>query len=242
MAELALTHEYENKKQEEKEEQKRIKESMREEEKVLRELELVSKEAAEEEKRYQKALNRVREDLKYASKEEVEALNLKVVDLEFKLKEVEDKQQRALSMAQQTKVGHIYIISNIGSFGENIYKIGMTRRLEPLDRVRELSDAALPFKYDVHAVIFSENAPQLENDIHKYFNNQRINKVNGRKEFFKVTLDEIAEYIKPISNAEIEFTLIAEAREYRETLSIVESQIEITGNETENHYFPESLI
>jgi hypothetical protein len=242
LGELALTHEYENKKQDEREEQRRIRERMREEEKVLREIEQARKDAEEEEKRYQKALSRVKEELRYASKEEVEALNEKVSELEIKLKDAEERKERALSMAQQTKVGHIYIISNIGSFGEDIYKIGMTRRLEPLDRVRELSDAAVPFRYDVHAVIFSENAPQLEYDIHKHFNTRRINRVNGRKEFFKVSLNEIATYVKEHTNADIEFTLLAEAKEYRETLSIIESILKLEDVELKEPKFPESLV
>lgn len=242
--ELALTHEYENKRQDEKEEQRRIRESMREEEKALRDFEIARKEAEEEEKRYQKALSRVKEDLKYASKDEVDSLNGKVAELEHKLKEVEEKRERAVSMAQQTKVGHIYIISNIGSFGEDIYKIGMTRRLEPLDRVKELSDAAVPFRYDVHAVIFSENAPQLENELHKHFHSRRINKVNGRKEFFKVSLNEIAEYVNLQSNSVIEFTLMAEAREYRETLTMVEQLLKMeTVEEVINEQkYPTTLI
>ncbi len=242
--ELALTHEYENKKQSEKEEQRRIRESMREEEKALRDFEIARREAEDEEKRYQKALSRVKEDLKYASKDEIDNLNGKLVELEQKLKEAEEKRQRAVSMAQQTKVGHIYIISNIGSFGEDVYKIGMTRRLEPLDRVRELSDAAVPFRYDVHGIIFSENAPQLEHELHKHFHSQRINKVNGRKEFFRVSLNEIAEYVNSHSNAEIAFTLMAEAREYRETLTLAEQLLKIEQVEefiTDEKY-PKTLI
>jgi hypothetical protein len=242
--ELTLTYEYENKKQEEKEEQRRIREQMREEEKVLKDIEKAKKEADEEEKRYQKALQRVQEDLKYASQEDIEGLNNKVAELEVKLKEAEEKRQRALSMAQQTKAGHIYVISNIGSFGEDVYKIGMTRRLEPLDRVRELSDASVPFRYDVHAVIFSENAPALEHELHKRFHEQRMNKVNGRKEFFKVSLDQISAVVKEHTDAEIEFTLLAEAQEYRETMSMIEMLLKAAEIQTSavEDKFPESLL
>ncbi|MES1524119.1 GIY-YIG nuclease family protein, partial [Vibrio cholerae] len=89
------------------------------------------------------------------------------------------------------KAGHVYVISNIGSFGDNVYKIGMTRRLEPMERVKELGDASVPFSFDVHAMIYSENAPALENELHKKFDFQRLNLINTRKEFFAVTLDEI---------------------------------------------------
>lgn len=241
LEEMALSHEYQNKSYEEKEEQRRIREMMREEEKVQKEIEKAQREAIEEERRYQKALQRVREDLKYASPAEVEALTSQVQQLEIMLTEAHQKKERALSMAQQTKVGHIYVISNIGSFGEDIYKIGMTRRLEPMDRIRELGDASVPFYFDVHAIIYSENAPQLEYDLHKEFATRRLNRINGRKEFFRVTLDEIEEFVIRHAGAEIEFTRSAEAKEYRETLALIESlkrseeEIEVTD------IFPSSL-
>ena len=124
-----------------------------------------------------------------------------------------------MSMAQQTKAGHVYVISNIGSFGENIYKIGMTRRLEPLDRVKELGDASVPFTFDVHALIYSDNAPELENKLHKEFDRQKVNLVNNRREFFNVSLNEIEKIVHE-NNDEIEFTKIAEAKEYRESQRI----------------------
>jgi DNA repair exonuclease SbcCD ATPase subunit len=243
--ELKLVYEFEQKKQEEKEEQRRIREQMREEEKVQREIEKAQREAEEDERRYQRALSRVKEELRYASKEEIEELNEKVNELNQKLREAEEKKQRALSMAQLTKAGHIYIISNIGSFGIDIYKIGMTRRLEPLDRVRELSDASVPFRYDVHAVIYSENAPKLEYDFHRKFDDNRINRVNGRKEFFKVSLEEIENFVKDQTDAEIEFTQLAEAREYRETMllidAILKSQDEL-HTMVKDDKFPSSLL
>lgn len=242
--ELTLTHEYENKKQEEKEEQKRIREQMREEEKVLKDIERTKKEADEEERRYQKALLRVQEDLKYAKHEDIDELSGKVAELEMKLKEAEQKRQRAMSMAEQTRAGHIYVISNIGSFGEDVYKIGMTRRLEPLDRIKELSDAAVPFRYDVHAIIFSEDAPALEHELHKRFHQQRLNKVNGRKEFFKVSLQQIETIVREHTDAEIEFTLLAEAQEYRETMSMIEAMLkaaQVTPPSIEEKY-PDSLL
>jgi hypothetical protein len=243
--ELALVHEYENKKQDEKEEQRRIREQMREEEKVQRDIDRAQREAEEDEKRYQKALQRVKEDLRYASKDELDELNSKLSELQLKLKEAGEKKQRALSMAQLTRAGHIYIISNIGSFGEDVYKIGMTRRLEPLDRVRELSDASVPFRYDVHAVIYSDDAPKLEQDLHKKFTNRRINRVNGRKEFFKVSLLEIESFVKEHANAEIEFTQLAEAQEYRETMLMLEAIMKESQEETtiiKEEKFPLSLI
>jgi len=136
-----------------------------------------------------------------------------------KLKEAEERNQRALSMAQQTKRGHVYVISNVGSFGEDVYKIGMTRRLEPLDRVRELGNASVPFSFDVHAVIWSEDAPSLETELHKNFALAQVNKTNYRKEFFQVSIGAIREAVER-AGIIAKWTIAAEAREYRETLAI----------------------
>ncbi len=238
--ELNLTHEYIEKKYEEKEEQRRIKEQMREEEKAQRELEKEQKEAEEEEIRFQKALEKAKKDLGGANENEIEELSGKISELEEKLQKAHERKARAVSMAQLTKVGHIYIITNIGSFGENIVKIGMTRRLDPQDRVKELGDASVPFHFDIHAIIYSENAPQLENEFHKKFHERRINKVNNKKEFFNVTLDEIESFVKDQVNAEIEFTKIAEAREYRETIKFTKSEMTV-DNEIQNKY-PKSIF
>jgi hypothetical protein len=244
LEQLALTHEFLNKLQEEKEEQRMIREQMREEERAKREFEMAEREAKEEERRYQKAINRAREDLMYASKEEVDSLMSQIGLLEHKLSDATLRKERAMSMAQQTKVGHIYIISNIGSFGENVYKIGMTRRLEPMDRVKELGDASVPFQFDVHAIIFSDNAPQMEYDLHKKFQDKRLNKINGRKEFFKITLDEIEDYVKHHAGATIEVTKLAEAKEYRESMAILNSLIESNDISTLQleQTFPNSLL
>lgn len=116
----------------------------------------------------------------------------------------------------------MYVISNIGSFGENVFKIGLTRRLEPLDRIKELGGASVPFAFDVHAMIFSEDAPKLERDLHKNFEPQQLNKVNSRKEFFKVSLSEIKEHIDELG-INPHWTMMAEALEYRESLAIESS-------------------
>ena len=122
-------------------------------------------------------------------------------------------------MAQQTRSGHVYVISNVGSFGEDVYKIGMTRRLEPHDRVRELGDASVPFELDVHAMIPSADAPALERGLHQRFLSRQLNKVNPRKEFFRVTLQELREEITRIG-IDASWTIAAEAREYRESLEV----------------------
>lgn len=203
----------------EKEEQRRIAEQIREEAKVQREIERALKEAAREEKLVQEAMEKARQRLEAASDAEREKFQAQLAALESRLHEAEAKNQRALSMAQQTKAGHVYIISNIGSLGENVYKIGMTRRLEPLDRVSELGDASVPFAFDVHAMIWADDAPKLERDLHKRFLLEQVNKVNYRKEFFHLPLEDIKRTIEGLK-IETKWTLVAQAAEYRETKAI----------------------
>jgi len=219
--ELHLTHELEVKKYEEKEEQRQIREQMREEEKAQRELEKAQRDAEEEEKRFERALEQAHRKLKNAQGKDLEKLNTQILELQRQLEQAHEAKERAISRAQMTRSGHVYIISNIGSFGENTYKIGMTRRLEPLDRVKELGDASVPFEFDVHAMIYAEDAPALENTLHRTFNERRVNMINYRKEFFNVSLEEIEEAIKSNTGAEFHLTKVAEAKEYRETLSIL---------------------
>jgi vacuolar-type H+-ATPase subunit H len=204
---------------EEKEEQRRIKEQLREEEKARREYERAIKEAEKEEKAIQQAIDKATKELMLAGEEQRLALEQKLADLQIKFEEAEAKNQRAISMAQQTRSGHVYVISNIGSFGEDVYKIGMTRRLEPLDRVRELGDASVPFAFDVHAMIYSDDAPSLENYLHKVFNEKQVNKVNSRKEFFNVGIKDIKSTVADM-NIDAHWTMFADAKEYRESLAI----------------------
>ena len=208
----------------EKQEQAEIKAQIREEERVVREIEKARKEAEKEEKILQKALEKARSELAQASEEQKAKYEEQLAELEVKLHDAEEKGQRALSMAQQTRRGHVYVISNIGSFGKNIFKIGMTRRLEPMDRVKELGDASVPFSFDVHAMIYSEDAPNLEKLLHTKFNLQAVNKVNPRKEFFKLSLAEIKQTIEQTDTEKVHWTLKAEAAEYRESLSIEKAQ------------------
>lgn len=204
---------------EEKEEQRRIKEQLREEEKARREYERAIKEAEKEEKTIQQAIDKATKELMLAGEEQRLALEQKLAELQIKFEEAEAKNQRAISMAQQTRSGHVYVISNIGSFGENVYKIGMTPRLEPLDRVRELGDASVPFAFDVHAMIYSDDAPSLESHLHKVFNENQVNKVNSRKEFFNVGIKDIKSAVANM-NIDAHWTMFADAKEYRESLAI----------------------
>lgn len=178
-----------------------------------------SEKATKEETKYQKLLDKAKAAVEHAAGEKLEALQDKIATLGLELDEAHAKSERAKSMAQQTKIGHVYVISNQGSFGEDVYKIGMTRRLEPLDRVKELGDASVPFIFDVHAMIYSEDAPTLENTLHKAFNNERVNLVNHRKEYFNVSLDSIEKEVKKLS-PDANFVLTAEARQYRESQAI----------------------
>lgn len=206
----------------EKEEQRLIKERIREEEKARREYEKAIRDAEKQEKAIRKAIEKATAQLEKSNEEQKKKYEAQLLELQAQLSEAEAKNQRALSMAQQTRSGHVYIISNIGSFGEDVFKIGMTRRLEPLDRVRELGDASVPFPFDVHAMIFSEDAPTLETELHKYFSIYQVNKVNPRKEFFKLPLFQIKSYLDE-KNIEIKWTILAEAAQYRETKALEEA-------------------
>lgn len=207
-------------------EQREIKQQIREEEKARKEIEKAIKEAEKEERILQKALEKARAELATANEEQRMEFEAQLADLENKLVEAEERGQRALSMAHQTRRGHVYVISNIGSFGDNIFKIGMTRRLEPLDRVKELGDASVPFSFDIHAMIYSEDAPTLEKELHRRFERESVNKINPRKEFFKTSLAEIRQVVEQQNLSDVHWTMKAEAAEYRESLAIEKAQQE----------------
>lgn len=221
--ELYLIHGYQEKKQQELEEQRQIKEQMREEEKARREYEKAIKDAELEELRNQRALEKARREyeeiMSTKSEEEREKYAEQIAELERRLEEAHQLKERAVSQAQLTRSGHVYIISNIGSFGENVYKIGMTRRLDPLDRVKELGDASVPFPFDVHAMIYSEDAPGLESKLHKEFISDSVNLINMRKEFFNVELDKVESFVKE-HHGDFKLTKLAEASQYRDTIEM----------------------
>ena len=209
----------------EREEQRQIRELIREEQKARREYERAIREAQKEEALIKKALEKARVEVESASAEQRAKFEQEVTELNQKLEEAEAKNQRALSMAQQTRKGNVYIISNIGSFGEQVVKIGMTRRLEPLDRVKELGDASVPFSFDVHAIIPSDDAPALENEMHSAFDDLRLNQVNRRKEFFRVDLDRVRVFVRE-RGIDASFTMAAEAHEYRESQAMTSMSAE----------------
>ncbi len=156
------------------------------------------------------------------------------------LDEARRKKERAIARAQLTKSGFVYVISNIGSFGETVYKIGMTRRLEPMDRIYELSGAAVPFPYDLHAMLYSDDAPALEYAMHQLFRDRRLNMVNARREFFRdVELREIEEFVK-VRGLSAQFLAVPEAREYRQTLTM-RQRVQTVAIEAKVN-FPEQLF
>lgn len=223
LEEMHLVYSYQLKKEQEKEEQKAIREQMVEEEKARREIEREKAKIEKEESQFKGEIEKLMKYLQKASDIEKQLYVDKIKELEEKLKGLEKDKENMLQREQNTRAGFVYVISNIGSFGEDVYKIGMTRRLEPMDRINELGSASVPFEFDVHAMIFSEDAPNLETVLHQTFKKYQVNKVNNRKEFFKVSLDEIEKTVKQNHNATVTFTKIAEAAQYRESLRLAES-------------------
>lgn len=218
--ECEMQYHFKLKDEREKEEQAAIKEQMREEQKAIREFERALAKAQKEEQMFKEALEAARQELAISSDKDKEKLTERIALLERQLLEAEENEKRAKSMAEQTRRGHVYIISNVGSFGDNVYKIGLTRRLEPMDRVKELGDASVPFSFDVHAMIYSEDAPTLETQLQKEFTKLRVNQVNHRKEFFNVTLLDIKDKASEILGGDVDFKMTALAEDYYESLKL----------------------
>ena len=222
--ELELVHEYRQKKQDEKEAIKAARAEEREQAKLQKEIEEQRKKIKKELAHYQNAKEQLTEQLKKATEDERLLLQEKINGIDHQLGEIEKNIKDIDYRESNQKAGYVYVISNIGSFGENVYKIGMTRRLEPQDRIDELGDASVPFTFDVHAMIFSDDAPKLEAELHRAFDNKRVNMVNGRKEFFNVSLDEIERVIKENHDKIVEIKRVPDAEQYRET-KIIKEQI-----------------
>lgn len=215
-----------------RQEQARMKERIREEARLEAERQRELKKIENEEIAIQEAIRKALQRSKDEHSEEVERLRAK-------LAEAQAKMERAKSQAQLTKAGHIYVISNIGSFGENVFKIGMTRRLEPMDRVRELGDASVPFPFDVHMMISCEDAPKLESIMHREFNKFRVNRVNLQKEFFRTTIEKISEVVKRFHGT-VEYVADPEALQYRESQSMSDKDFEYVAHEMEEFALADS--
>jgi hypothetical protein len=223
LRELRLVHEYHTKKQEEKEEQAAIRDQIREEKRAEKEYQDAIRRSEKEEKTYETALARARKEASAAVGGKLTKLQETIQKLEHKLAHTVASLTRAKSMAQMTKCGYIYVISNIGCFGEGVFKIGMTRRLDPMDRVHELGNASVPFRFDVHAMISASDAPKLEKALHNFFDDKRVNRVNKRKEFFNASLDEIEYAVKGLADKPVEFIRTAIAQEFRESQKLLSS-------------------
>ena len=215
--ELHLAYEYQVEKQKEKEALKQLRAEERERAKLEKEIAEARKKIEKEQKHYANALQKVIQQLATASADEIAALEEKKKELEGQLSTLDDSMQQIDYREANQKAGYVYIISNVGAFGEGVYKIGMTRRLEPMDRIDELGDASVPFDFDVHALIFSDNAPGLETALHKAFEDRKLNMVNTRREFFRVSLDEIKLVVKQNFDETVDFVDVPLAEQYRQS-------------------------
>lgn len=221
--ELHLTHEYREQMKVEKDERAELARAEREEKKLLAE----ARAAEKEEQKYQALLEKARKEAGVG--ETSETMQKKLQELEAALEQAHATSERARAMAEMTKSGYVYVISNIGSFGEDMVKIGLTRRLDPNDRVRELGDASVPFTFDTHAMIYSEEAPALEAALHKEFAEQRVNTANMRKEFFRVSLDEVESAVARLA-PDADFFTDREAQEWHETMARRKEKLMETNN------------
>lgn len=215
LKELHLRHGYREKQKEERDHKTEMARQKREEERLLRD----AAKAEKDEEKYQKLLDKARNEAMGADGADASKYEAQIAQLTRDLEEAHRAAERAKSMAEQTRAGYIYVISNIGSFGEGVYKIGMTRRLEPMDRVKELGDASVPFTFDVHALFYCEDAPSVEASLHRHFDQYRVNKANNRKEFFKTSLVDIEKQILTI-DPNVDLITEPEAQEFRQTMTI----------------------
>jgi len=219
LQQLITAHSYQEKLEDEREQKKLIQEQLKEEEKVRREIEREKAKIEKDETQFKNEISKLMKYLQKTDNEVEKTLYIdKIKECEEKLFELETVKSDILNREKNTRAGFVYIISNIGSFGENIFKIGMTRRLEPMDRIKELSSASVPFEFDVHALIFSDDAPSLESILHNTFREYEVNKVNHRKEFFSIPLEKIEKVVTEHHNATVQWTYDAAAEEYRESL------------------------
>jgi hypothetical protein len=223
--ELRLAAEYELQKQEEKELLREQREKEREDKKLQAEIKAKRKQLEKDRDHFKNMVAKVTELLKEAKNDEVDELKRQLAEYQDKLSELDEIEEDIDYREGHATAGYVYVISNIGSFGEDVYKIGVTRRLEPLERIRELSSASVPFQFDVHALIFSEEAFALETELHNQLANYKVNKVNGRKEYFKVSFEEIRNILATHKELTVEPNEDAEAFEYRQTKAIEDKQL-----------------
>lgn len=221
LQELYLAHEYQMKRQEEKEAARQARDDQREQEKLEREIREARAKIEKERRHFSSALQKLQLRLNATNdQQEHDDLQTRIDELSKQNSKLDEEERLLDYREQNARAGYVYVISNIGAFGEGIFKIGMTRRLEPMERVDELGDASVPFRFDVHALVFSDNAPALEAKLHSHFASGRLNKVNGRKEFFRADLKEIEAVIRANYDAVVEVVHAASAEQYRESLRL----------------------
>lgn len=221
LQEFCLAYEYALKKQEEKEFAKQERALARERARVEEELRQEMQRIEKEQQHYKNALRKLEDQFsetvdiekKKVLSEKIYNVNEIIQKLDVSLADVEYRQANE-------KAGYVYIISNIGAFGPDVFKIGMTRRLNPQERIDELGGASVPFRFDVHAFIFSDDAPKLEAALHKAFSDKRVNAMNNRKEFFRVSLKEIEQVVKENHDKTVDFCYEFSAQQYRETMQL----------------------
>ena len=234
LAELFLTHEYREKLKIEREERAEAGRLAKEEQRLIRDTELAQK----DEEHYARLLSKAKAEAQRIVGPKLDAFEDQIRTLETDLADARARVERAQAMAERTRSGYVYIISNIGSFGEGVVKIGLTRRLDPIDRVRELGDASVPFVFDTHAIIYSDDAPALERALHTEFATTRINTQNYRKEFFRASIREVEDAVARLAPG-APFFKDVEAQEYRETLYC--RQQVLSATEPEREIFPVDL-
>lgn len=220
--ELELVHDYNLKKEEEKEELRKAREIEKEEKKIQKQLAKEKEKYNKQNDKIKKSINKLSNQLNTVVDEEKEKLKQEIEALKQQIKDNNKEITKIQEYKERPKAGYVYIISNIGSFGENVYKIGVTRRDEPIGRIKELSGASVPFKYDIHALIFNKDAFALEKELHDKFDKNRINKVNRRKEFFNITIEDVKEIVDKNQSNTYHFKEIAEAQEYKQSLKMSE--------------------
>lgn len=231
---VRIEYEYYVQKERAREEQRAIREQMRQEAEDRKALEAEKKKIDREESKYQSQIQQVQEQMAAASGDvtKIAQLEARMAELQGQLVSIQDKKEEITTL-QNGKAGNVYVISNLGSFGPDVFKIGMTRRLEPQERVDELGSASVPFPFDVHCFIFSDDAVALENKLHRILNDQRMNKVNLRKEFFRISLDDLEKLVAEIApTAEFRRTMLAE--QYKQSMSIGKVVESGTDNDTDD--------
>jgi flagellar biosynthesis GTPase FlhF len=218
--EMYLAYEYEVKKQEEKEELREAIEREREEKKLQKELEREKKKFERENETITSEIEEAKAKMAQAAAEEKAKLEAEIAKLQAALDKNNEEVKKINEWKEKPGAGYVYIISNIGSFGEGVFKIGVTRRDNPEDRIRELSSASVPFSFDTHVFIFSKNAYDLESELHERFNDKRVNKVNMRKEFFRIGIEDVKKIVEENKGQVHSFVEHPDAEEYYDTLKI----------------------